>query len=145
MKRCALLLAGVLVAGVAQAGTAVQVTASHAWIRVLPGALPAGGYVVLRNGGDRPIALTGATSPAYGKTMLHESSSVGGMDRMRMIDALPIPAHGTQALAPGGYHLMLMAPKHPVRPGDTVRITLKFDDGATLPVDFLARPASAVD
>lgn len=144
MKRCALLLAGLLVAALAHAGTAAQVTASHAWIRVLPGALPAGAYVVLRNDGDERIALTGASSPAYGETMLHESSGAGGVNRMRMVDAVPIPAHGTQALAPGGYHLMLMDAKRPVRPGDTVRITLKFGDGSTLPVDFIARPASAL-
>lgn len=144
MKRCALLLAGLLVVGLVHAAAHAQVTATHAWIRVLPGALPAGGYVELRNDGDNPVSLTGADTPAYGETMLHESSSASGMNRMRMIDALPVPAHGTQALAPGGYHLMLMNAKRPVQSGDTVRITLKFDDGSTLPVDFIARPASAL-
>ena len=139
-----LLFAGLLVAGLAHAATG-HVTASHAWIRVLPGALPAGAYVVLRNDGDAPVALTAAGSPAYGEAMLHESSRAGGMSRMTMVDALAIPAHGTQVLAPGGYHLMLMDAKQPVRPGDTVRITLKFDDGSTLPVDFIARPANALD
>lgn len=147
MKRHALplLFAGLLGAGLAHAGTTAHVTASHAWIRVLPGALPAGAYVVLRNDGDRPVALTGASSPAYGEAMLHESSRAGGMSRMRMIDALTIPAHGTQALAPGGYHLMLLDAKHAVQPGDTVRIALKFGDGSTLPVDFIARPANALN
>ena len=144
MKRHTLLLAGLFVAGLAHAAAPAQVTASHAWIRVLPGALPAGAYVVLRNDGDQPMALIGANTSDYGEAMLHESSSAGGINRMRMIAALTVPAHGTQALAPGGYHLMLMDAKHPVRPGDTVRITLKFGDGTTLPVDFLARPASAL-
>lgn len=139
-----LLLAGLLVAGAAHAATAAQVSASHAWIRVLPGALPAGAYVVLHNDGDRPVSLTGASSPAYGMAMLHESSQAGGSSRMRMVDAIAIPAHGTQALAPGGYHLMLMDAKQAVHPGDRVRITLQFGDGSTLPVDFLARPASAL-
>ncbi|MEW9624176.1 copper chaperone PCu(A)C [Rhodanobacter geophilus] len=139
----ALLLAGLLCAGLAHAGAPVHVTASHAWIRVLPGGLPAGAYVVLRNDGDRAISLTGASSPAYGEAMLHESSRAGGMSRMTMVDALAIPAHGTQALQPGGYHLMLMDAKHPVQPGDTVRVVLRFGNGGTLPVDFKARPASA--
>ena len=145
MKRIALplLMVGLLVAGLAHADTG-HVSASHAWIRVLPGALPAGAYVVLRNDGDRPVSLTGASSPAYGEAMLHESSRAGGMSRMTMVDALAIPAHGTQALAPGSYHLMLMDAKQPVRPGDIVRVTLKFGDGSTLPVEFLARPAGAL-
>ena len=145
MKRTAMLLAGLLGIGLAHAGTTVHVAATHAWIRVLPGALPAGAYVVLRNDGDQPVALTGASTPAYGMAMLHRSTQSGGTSRMAMVDALPIPAHGTQALAPGGYHLMLMDAKQPVQPGDTVRITLKFGDGSTLPVDFLARPAGALD
>ncbi|MBD8871710.1 copper chaperone PCu(A)C [Rhodanobacter sp. DHB23] len=144
MKRAAVLLAGLLGIGLAHAGATARIDASHAWIRVLPGTLPAGAYVVLRNDGDQPVALTGADSPAYGMAMLHRSTQAGGNSRMAMVDALTIPAHGTQALAPGGYHLMLMDAKHPVRPGDTVRITLRFDDGDTLPVDFIARPASAL-
>lgn len=144
MKRGVALLVCVLGAGLVHAGTTPHVSASQAWIRVLPGALPAGAYALLRNDGDKPIALTGADSAAYGMAMLHRSSETGGTSRMAMVDAMPIPAHGTQALAPGGYHLMLMDAKHPVQPGDTVRITLKFSDGSTLPVDFVARPASAL-
>ncbi len=138
------LLAGLLGSNLAHAAGATHVTASHAWIRVLPGALPAGAYVVLRNDGGAPVALTGASSPAYGMAMLHQSSGAGGMSRMTMVDALTIPAHGTQTLAPGGYHLMLMDAKRPVQPGERVRITLQFRDGSTLPVDFIARPANAL-
>jgi len=144
MKRCTMLLVGLLVSSLAHAGTGMKVTASHAWIRVLPGALPAGAYIVLHNDGDKSVSLIGADISAYRETMLHESSDAGGMNRMHMIDALPIPAHGTRTLAPGGYHLMLMNAKHPVKPGDTVHATLKFSDGSILPVDFLARPASAL-
>ena len=147
MKRVALplLLAGLLGAGFAHAATVPHVTASRAWIRVLPGALAAGAYVVLRTDGDQPASLTGASSPAYGGVMLHESSRAGGTSRMAMVRALTIPAHGTQALAPGGYHLMLMDARHPVQPGDTVRLVLEFGNGDTLPVDFTARPANALD
>ena len=143
MKRHTLLLAGLFVACLAHAAAPAQVTASHAWIRVLPGALPAGAYVVLRNDGDQPMSLIGANTSDYGEAMLHESSSAGGVNRMRMIAALSIPAHGTQALAPGGYHLMLMDAKHPIKPGDTVRVSLHFDDGETLQVALPVRPANS--
>jgi copper(I)-binding protein len=42
-----LLLAGLLLASAAHAADADHVRASHAWIRVLPGALPAGAFVTL--------------------------------------------------------------------------------------------------
>jgi len=138
------LLAGLALATGVHAGAADQVRATHAWIRVLPGALPAGGYVTLENHGDQPVALTGARSTAYAEVMLHHSSTEGGVSRMAMVDSLSIPAHGTAVLAPGGYHLMLMKPAAAVLPGHQVQLQLQFDDGSSLPVDFLARPANAL-
>ena len=132
-------------ASAAHAGAADQVGATHAWIRVLPGALPAGGYVTLQNRGDAPVALTGARSTVYGEVMLHHSSTEGGMSRMAMVDSLPISAHGSVVLGPGGYHLMLMKPAAPVVPGDQVKLVLQFGDGSSLPVVFSARPANALE
>lgn len=140
-----LLFAGLLLAGGAHATEAEHIHASHAWIRVLPGTLPAGAYVTLKNDSDQPIALHGASSTNYAEVMLHQSSTAGGVSRMSMVDSLAVPAHGTAALAPAGYHLMLMQPKQAVKPGDTVTLTLKFSDGSTLATDFIARPANALD
>jgi copper(I)-binding protein len=139
------LLAGLMVTHGVAATEAEHVHASHAWLRVLPGDLPAGAYVTLENSGDQPAALSGASSAAYADVMLHKSSSDGGMSRMAMVDSLTVPAHGKAVLAPAGYHLMLTTAVHPVKPGDTVRLSLKFADGSTLPADFTARPANAVD
>jgi copper(I)-binding protein len=143
--RCAFLLAGLLFAGAASAGDAEHVAASRGWIRVMPGALPAGGYVVLENHGDHPVSLRSASSPAYADVMLHKSSTDTGMGRMESVDALPIPAHGKAALSPGGYHLMLMKAAAPVKVGDKVRVTLRFADGSTLDTEFEAKPANTVD
>lgn len=140
-----LLLCGRLLAGGAHASAAEHVRASHAWLRVLPGALPAGAYVTLHNDGDQPVALSGANSTIYADVMLHHSSTEGGMSRMTMVDALTVSAHGTAVLAPAGYHLMLMQARAPVKPGDTVKLMLRFTDGSTLATDFIARPANAVD
>jgi len=141
----ATLIAGLLLAGAAHADQASQIRAEHAWIRVMPAGLPAGGYVTLHNGGDEVAALTGASSPDYGHVMLHESTTEGGMGRMKMIDKLEIPAHGQVALAPGGYHLMMMNGSGEVHAGAQVPVTLLFADGSKKTVDFLARPANAVD
>ncbi len=139
------LLAGLSLATAAHAAAADHVRATHAWIRVLPGALPAGAYVTLENDGDQPVALTGASSKAYTHVMLHHSSTAGGVSRMTMVDSLSVPAHGKAELAPAGYHLMLMQPIAIVQPGATVRLLLEFSDGSSLPTDFIARPANALD
>jgi copper(I)-binding protein len=139
------LLASLLAAFSATAGATGTIHASHAWIRLLPGDLPAGAYVTLVNDGDKPMALVGATSDAYSGIMLHHSSSEGGMSRMTMAASVPVPAHGQAALAPAGYHLMLMHAAKPVSAGERVKLTLDFADGSSLPVEFVARPANAID
>jgi len=140
-----LLIAGLLLAGGAHATEAEHIHASQSWLRVLPGDLPAGAYVTLENTGDQPASLRGASSAAYASVMLHKSSTEGGMGRMAPVDNLVIPAHGKAQLSPGAYHLMLMKASAPVKPGDTVKLTLVFGDDSKLDVDFLARPANAID
>lgn len=141
----ACVLAGLAMTTAAQATQAEHVMASHAWLRVLPADLPAGAYVTLENTGNQPATLTSASSPSYSQTMLHHSASEGGISRMSMVDALPVPAHGKTVLAPAGYHLMLMKAIHPVKTGDTVIVNLTFADGSILATPFVARPANAID
>lgn len=136
MTRFALLFFAALIAGTA---AAADVSVSDAWIRVLPGDAPAGGYFVLRNNGDRPIVLTGADSPDYGHIMMHMTTEKGGMSAMRAMKQVEIPAHGKVTFAPGGRHLMLMHARHPIEPGASVPITLELKDGGKVPAVFEAR------
>lgn len=146
IRPLAALLCGLLLAGAAHAADqASQIHADQPWIRVLPAGLPAGGYVTLHNGGDDAVTLTGASSPRYAQAMLHQSTTEGGMGRMKMVDKVAIPAHGAVTFAPGGYHIMLMQAATPVKAGEQVPVTLQFADGSHMTVDFLARPANAVD
>lgn len=138
-----LFLAGPLLAGSVHAAQADHVHASHAWVRLLPAGLPAGGYVTLSNDGDRTASLTRASSPDYAHVMLHQSTMHDGMSTMTRVARIDVPAHGQVALAPGGYHLMLMQATHPLKPGDRIEVVLRFADGSTLPVAFVARPADA--
>lgn len=119
------------------------VTASHAWIRLLPGNLPAAAYVQLHNDSDKAARLTGASSAAFANIMLHQSTLSDGQQHMRMVAGMDIPAHGNAALTPGGYHLMLMQRTLKIAPGDTLTLDLKFDDGSQLQVPFVVRPANA--
>ena len=140
IRLAALTLAAVLlVTPVLAADIAVQ----KPWVRWLPSDLPAAGYATLVNLGDKPAALVAVSSPDYGAVMLHRSLNRGGMERMVMVDSIPLPPHVSAALAPGGYHLMLMQPRHAIRPGQQVSLTFRFADGSTVEVQAPVRPANA--
>lgn len=138
-----LALALLFASGTVSASDAANVEAKDGWVRVLPGGLPAGGYVVLENRSDRALAVVGAESPDYASTMIHRSSTEGGMGRMEMVDSVALPAKGKLAFTPGGYHVMLMQPRHAVNAGDKVTVTFTLSDGAKIPATLVARPANA--
>ncbi len=136
-----LLCVGLSAVSVAQAGTQAGVSIEGAWMRVLTPQIPAGGYFTLRNGSAHPLVLAGARSPDCEMLMLHESSDTGGMDSMREVGNLTIPAGGILTFAPGSYHLMCMDPSADMKPGGTAPVTLEFVGGQTIVADFVVRGA----
>lgn len=121
----------------AAATPAIQV--QNAWIRWLPANLPAAGYVTLINVGERPENLVAASSPDYGEVSLHQSRRQGGSIEMVPVDRITIAPHSHVSFALAGYHMMLMQPTKPLKPGDHVPITLRFAGGLSLTVDFDVR------
>jgi hypothetical protein len=113
-----------------------------AWVRLVPGGdMPMdAGYAVIDNACDTPVVITGATSPSYADVTLHESTMEQGMSQMRPVDALRIDPHGRAELKPGGYHLMLMAPRRRPTAGQRVTIVFQLQDGRTAAGSFEARP-----
>lgn len=94
---------------------------------MLPGQPVGGGYLSIRNTGDADDRLTEASSPNAGSVEIHEMSMQGQIMKMRKLDAgLAIPAGQTVTLAPGGSHLMFVAPVAPFKVGDTLSVSLTF-------------------
>jgi copper(I)-binding protein len=71
--------------------------------------------------------LIGAMSPVAGVTEIHEMKMEGGVMKMRAIARLDLPSGKTVKLAPGGYHVMLMDLRQPLKKGEFVPITLKLE------------------
>jgi copper(I)-binding protein len=115
---------------------------TDAWMRAMPANIPAGGYFTLHNNGGTPLTLTGASSPACGMLMLHKTEDMSGMSRMEDVSAVDVPPGGEVKFAPGGYHLMCMNPAATMKPGGTVKVTLRFKGGETLESDFAVRNAA---
>ena len=107
--------------------TFAQVAVSDAWVRgTVAGQKATGAFMQLK--ADADVSLVGASSPAAGIVEIHEMRMDAGVMRMSAISALPLPAGKAVELKPGGYHVMLMALKAPLKEGDTVPVTLTFKD-----------------
>ncbi|WP_322045627.1 copper chaperone PCu(A)C [Paraburkholderia sp. J67] len=104
-------------------------TVSDCWIRSMPGDIPSGGYFKLMNMSDKPVDLTGIHADAFGMAMLHQTQSSGSASKMAMVDKASVPANGTLAFAPGGYHVMFEKAKKPLTVGSTIPVVFQFSDG----------------
>ncbi|BAO45550.1 copper chaperone PCu(A)C [Thiolapillus brandeum] len=107
----------------------MEVTAP--WAReVPPGLTTSAGFLTLHNKGNKEHKLVAAESPATGMVELHTHINDNGVMRMRPVENIPVAPGGTTKLQPGGYHLMLMMLKKPLKSGDKMPITLEFEDGS---------------
>jgi len=116
-----------------------DVTVADPWVRgTVEGQTSTVAYMTLKS--DTAVRLVSVSSPAAGRCSVHEMTISGNLMKMRTLESLPIPAGGTVALEEGHDHLMLEQLGHPLKEGDTVRLTLTLVDssGKRQTVDVLA-------
>jgi periplasmic copper chaperone A len=118
-RHCITLAIGLALASPAGA----QVTVDQAWVRATaPGQPVAGAYLKIKSA--QAAALVAVRTPVTARAEIHEMKMEGGIMKMRPVTRIELPAGKTVELRPGGYHLMLMNIAKPLRPGETVPITL---------------------
>jgi copper(I)-binding protein len=102
---------------------------TQAWSRATPaGAKVGGGYLTIENKGSAPDRLIAGSTDAAAKVEVHEMAMNDGVMTMRPLDkGLAIEPGKTVKLAPGGYHLMLLDLKSPLKQGDQLPVTLEFE------------------
>jgi copper(I)-binding protein len=113
-----------------------DLTIGHPWSRATPGgAKIGGGYLTVTNNGSAPDRLVAATTNVADRVEIHEMAMNNGVMTMRQIPGgIPVPPGQTVAFAPGGYHLMLMGLKTPLKEGDRVKATLTFEKAGPIEV-----------
>jgi copper(I)-binding protein len=111
---------------------------TQAWARATPkGAKIGGGYLTIENKGTAPDRLIGGSADIAGSVQVHEMSMDGGVMKMHPLDkGLAIEPGKTVKLAPGGYHLMMMDLKSPLKKGDKLPITLEFERAGKVQVSL---------
>lgn len=161
------LAATALVAGCGSDGGAIEI--SDAWVRTSPSMASAGAaYMEVSNTGDSDDALIGAAvDPGIAATVeIHETVTMdsddggmgsdttmgdmgtdttmegGGMMTMQPVERIDIPAGGSVSLEPGGYHVMFLDLAAPFEAGDSIEITLTFENAGEQVVTAEVRDAN---
>jgi copper(I)-binding protein len=103
-----------------------DVTVKDPWVRGTVAQQKATGlFVQLTSSSD--ARLVSAASPAAGVVEIHEMAMEGNVMKMRAVPGLDLPAGKAVELKPGGYHVMLMDLKKPLKEGDSIEVTLTIE------------------
>ena len=108
---------------------AAQIAVADAWVRgTVAGQKATGAFMHLTSLAD--MTLVAAASPMAKVVEIHEMKQEGGVMKMNAVDRVALPAGKTVELKPGGFHVMLMDLAQPLKEGETVPLTLTFEDKA---------------
>lgn len=140
------------------------VTVSDVWSRVTaPGATTGAVYATIDSPGDNKLVSASVPAEIAAKTEIHETTggessdsmpgdsqgdstsmdegAAGPMMGMKPVQSIDLPAGETVTLEPGGYHIMLLDLAKPVKDGDSIPVTLEFENGDPVEVDATAKEA----
>jgi copper(I)-binding protein len=119
-----------------EAPPVVNPLAAHdGWARPADSGAMSAVYFTLGNTGPEADTLLGVTSTVAARTELHISMQHGTTMHMAPVTSLPVPADDSVAFRPLGAHVMLMDLQRPLVPGDSLRVTLRFQSGRTVEVE----------
>jgi len=117
---------------IALAAQADELAFHDAWVAAAPdNAHVQAAYICFINNSDKDKVITGVSAKGFGSAMLHNTMQHEGMSVMHNLSTLAVPAHKMVTLEPGSMHIMLMDPDKIAKPGDTVALTVQYQDGTS--------------
>jgi len=142
------------------------VTVTDAWARTSPAMATVGAAYLTLESKDGDALVGASVDPSVAaKVEIHETVMAGSSDTtmamgsdttamgmgsdttaagsgamtMQPVESVPLPAGEPVALAPGGYHLMLIDLAKPLTTGETIQITLTFEKAGPQTVEAEVR------
>ena len=114
---------------------------SDAWVRAAPPNAPAlGAFMQIESPADAERHLVSArTSLEVERVELHRTMMHDGVMQMVPQAKIPLTPAGVTKLEPGSWHVMLIGPKRVPVEGETVPLTLIFDDGSERQVEAVVQ------
>ncbi|MEZ4728063.1 MAG: copper chaperone PCu(A)C [Caldilineaceae bacterium] len=133
--RAAQLIAAETVAATESMTATMMVSPTHAMTGTMGmgvGGVNSAVYMTIRNPGNQADRLIKAESDAATVVELHNVANNNGVMSMFPVEEVAVPAQGEAVLKPGSYHVMLIGLTRDLTVGDTVTVTLTFEQaGAT--------------
>jgi copper(I)-binding protein len=119
---------------------------SAPWARATPhGASVGGAYLTITNMGSAPDRLIGGASAVAKEVQVHEMTMENGVMKMRPVaGGLEIKPGATVTLKPGGYHIMFVGLRQPLKQGEHFKVTLAFAKAGKVDVDFTTEGIGAM-
>lgn len=124
-----------------------SLTISQPWSRATPGgARVAGGFMTITNAGTAPDRLIGGSAEIAGIFEVHEMAMEGGVMKMRALEkGLEIKPGESVELKPGGYHVMLIDLRQPLKQGEKIKGHLVFEKAGRVEVEYIVGAIGARD
>lgn len=115
-----------------------SLTIGTPWARETPTAAKVGGgYMTIANSGKEADRLIGGSFAGAGAFEVHEMRMEGTMMKMRALDkGLEIKPGETVELKPGGYHVMFLGLKQPLKAGESLKGELVFEKAGRVAVEY---------
>lgn len=109
----------------------------HPWSRATPASAKVGvGFMEIRNRGSQPDRIVGASTPLAGRVEMHVTRREGEVMKMRQVESFEIPARERLELRPAGGHLMLVDLVRPLKKGERIPMTLRFERAGELLIEL---------
>ncbi len=126
--------------GATDESAAGGISVEDAWAR--PPAMAGGNgaaYFLIRNDGNTADRLIGVSSPLAMAEMHESVMADDGTMSMNPVDGVDVAPNSTVAFEPGGLHIMFMGVSEPPAAGDTVSLTLTFENAGEMTIDVPVR------
>ncbi|WP_299179597.1 copper chaperone PCu(A)C [uncultured Neptuniibacter sp.] len=116
-----------------------EVSVENGYARAVPpGQMNSASFMIINNSDASDIQLVSGSSSVAKVVELHTHTNENGVMKMRQVETITVPAEGSVALQPGGYHIMLIGLKTDLAEGGEIDLKLNFSDESskllTLPV-----------
>jgi copper(I)-binding protein len=149
MKTDRLIAAAILVMAAASAAAhefkAGAVTVAHPWARAtVAGGTTGAVFLEIKVAPGRGDRLVGGKADAAEKVEIHHHRMEKGTAKMRAVPGVGIPAGKSIVLNPHGYHVMLIGLKSPLKEGDVLPLTLRFERSGEVAIEASVEPADAM-